>query len=145
MAYTYGGIISFLGSCGNNKDLQKRDCRIWYKTGAFTASALYLIAQKLQTYSNANLTGYSLLQRDHLANPLPTTANLDEKAQIYMKDSSDGTIHSIEIPAAKAAMFEKQGEGDRVTVAALNDIVSTIATQTGRSLVPLYGKKIQRG
>ena len=109
-------------------------------------SAIVTMRNVLRNYTNAKDSGYErLIKIVYEPDDLVGDVNLDVKAKIAFKDASDGKIYRIEIPAPVASMFEVQGEGDRVTAAALNAIVAAVAAAYERTFIPLWGKKIQRG
>ena len=145
MAYSGSGIIFWLGDYGGG-DKKTKQMRLPFLSGSVPDHTdLNSLRTALQPYTEAACGGFERLLKKTLTATSPDTgANLDVKARIAFKDSSDGKIYRIEIPAPVASMFEIQGEGDRVTSVALADIVSSLATAFNRTFIPLWGKKIQR-
>lgn len=145
MGWSSSGIIFYLGDYGGG-DRRIRNLRLPFVEGEKpTNTDVWSVVLALDTYTQANWGAYENIKKWTGTNESPDIgANLDIKARIAFKDSADGKIYRIELPAPVAGMFDIQGEGDRVNPTILGTIVTALSTAYGRTFVPLWGKKIQR-
>lgn len=108
------------------------------------AAALDTLATALLAHTDCNVYAKHYNSVTETGSSAPgVDANVDEKAQIVLKDSSNGKIIKFLIPAPVAADFELVGQGERMTSVALTAIVSALNTATGKTYIGLYGKKLQ--
>ena len=138
-------ILFWAGDYGGG-DKHVKDMRFpWIEGSIHSSGQVATLQLALGAYTNANEAGNERLHRLNIDYDLPEAdANLDIKARIAFKNSADGKIYRVELPAPVDTMFEIQGEGDRVKQADLTAIVAAISTAYTATFVPLWGKKIQR-
>ena len=145
MGYSSSAIVFYLGDYGV-KDKNVKAIRCPFIGGQDPdISAVNVLANVFNSYTTASRTAYEAIIKWTTPSGRPSNdSNLDVKARIAFKDSADGKIYRIEIPAPVATMFEKDSEGDRVKTVPLNTIVAALSTAYNRTFIPLWGKKIQR-
>lgn len=145
MAQTNSAIIFWVGDYGAG-DKHIKPMRFPWIEGAYPQySHVGTLKTALSAYTDANQGDHERIQKAVIPHSEPDVgANLDVKARIAFKDSDDGKIYRVELPAPKATIFEQQGEGDRVKQADLIGIVDAISTAYSKTFIPLWGKKIQR-
>lgn len=131
------GVVIFIGDRGNPDGaphLGRTQVR-----GVTDDAALNTLAGLLAGYSDAviykrSFTNETILNTD----PPDANANVDYKAVCGARETGTGGSHSWEIPAFSGVVEEKS-EGDRVTGAAMTDIIGAINANTGMTLKPTQG------
>ena len=141
MATWNKGVITWMGDYGNPEShLSKGTFR-----DVTDSTALDTLATALSAYTDCAIYAKHFNQVTETGAAAPgADANVDVKAMIVMKDSSDGTVVKFLIPAPVSTMFEQQDQGDRVTAVALAAIVAAVNAATGLTYVGMYGKKLQK-
>ena len=147
MAWMYQGYVKLRGDAGATKaDKQIKGVRFPWSANALSNANIAALRTMLLSYSDCVEDGRAIVQkRTEVSAPPGVDANIDVKAKIFFKNTVNGKVHSIEIPAPVSTMFELVGQGNRVKQADVVAIVADISTQLGETFIPLYGKKIQRG
>jgi hypothetical protein len=107
-------------------------------------AALETLITSLLSHTDCNSAKRSFNTVNEMTDSAPgADANVDRRAVYYFRDE-DLTIKKLELPAPPAIDTENQGQGERVTAAALAAVVAAVNTATGKTYTGLYGKVIQR-
>lgn len=146
MGYSNAGIIFWKGDYGAGDKHIKTMRLPWSTNGKPTMVGIVAIKDAILPYTNCNYEAAEYLSKLTIGAAKPDVdANLDIKAVIAFKNSADGVVYRIEIPAPVDSMFEETGEGDRVKQADLVAIVDALSAAYILTFIPMWGKKIQRG
>ena len=109
-------------------------------------AALVTLADSLAGFSLCNRGRASVADADVGTPSAPAAAaNVDERAVIFFKESSEENYRSITIPAWDVVShpLEASSEGDRIAAADVAAVVAAINTATGKSYQPGWGKHIK--
>lgn len=115
--------------------------------GVTDKTAMTTLATALGAFSLCNRGRASVVDFDAGTPSAPVaSANVDEKATIFMKDTATDSVISIEIPSWDTTThpLEESSEGDRIASADVTAIAAAIATATGKTLTGLWGKHTKR-
>jgi hypothetical protein len=103
--------------------------------------ALGTLATALATYSDANYAKRSFITETTATDSAPGAAvSMDTKGVIWLKDTADGSIVTVTIPALKTTAWEVKDAGKRITTTVLTAVQSAMNTATGKTYTALYGK-----
>jgi hypothetical protein len=107
-------------------------------------AALATLITALLTHTLCNCAKRSFNSITGMTDSAPgASANVDRKATIYMRNTSNLHVTSMELPCPVAADCEVIGDGERLKPASGVAIVADIATATGLSLAFLYAPVTQ--
>jgi hypothetical protein len=135
------GIICFRGSAGGSGKLH-----------LYRGEVLGVKYATLDTFSSAMVskTLAKIRERTWLRTDPSDTAvppadrNVDRIATVFYREGSTGSVRRFSFPLPVASIVEERSSGERLTVAAVEEIVGLIATATEQTLYPLYGIVTQK-
>jgi hypothetical protein len=139
------GIFCFRGSVGGSGKLHLFRSEILGVKSVSPVSNLTTFCGSMAPKTNAlirELT-YCISQAYSTADP-PADRNVDRIATVFYREGSAGTVRRFSFPLPVASIVEDRSSGERLTVAAVEEIVGFIATATGQTLYPLYGIVTQK-
>ena len=139
------GIIEWKGDYGRPDGNYSRS----KVEGVTTDGALTTLQGVLAEHSRCNVAKRIFLTSTIVNDEAPVSdplANVDIKGVVYYRQANNSHTRRIEIPmpVEDDIVAVPGSPGDRYTQEALIAIVSAIATATGLTLTPLWGKRIER-
>lgn len=136
MATIVTGIVTWRGDAGRPESHLGRS-RIRNVTDD---TALATLVTTLLTHTDCNAASRSLVESTEINNTAPgVDANVDQKGIVFFKDSADGSVHRISLPAPVSTDYELLDVGLRYTSTAGTAIITAINTATGKTFTFLYG------
>lgn len=138
---TNKGVIVFRGDYGRPRSHYSKTTI----KGVTADAALGTLATALAAYSDANYAKRSFIVETTATDSAPgSSVSMDTKGVIWLKDTADGSIVTVTIPALKSTAWEIKDSGKRITPAVLTAVQSAINTATGKTYTALYGKFYDR-
>lgn len=113
--------------------------------GVASVGECLAFADGMGSKSNANVKLYHHSRRYvKTLSPPGGGANLDRICTVYLRNVSDGTVRELIFPDPIASLSVEKSQGERLTDAALADIVALVNASSSETFVGLYGVVTQK-